>query len=134
MVCSALLVKKMKLSADIVHYYTVIGRPLTMEDMKYVILKDYYDHLKSVKALKKDQDIKLMKCRKETVTLRWFETAATFLSALIGARNYPLTDVVREEALPDPQIPPLLIGKCYSDKHKSIKEELVAYLIHLLAT
>ena len=45
MVCSALLVKKMKLAADIVLYYTGVGRPLTMENMKYVILKDYNDHV-----------------------------------------------------------------------------------------
>ena len=61
MVCSALLVKKLKLSADLVCYYTGIGRSLTVENMNYAILKDCNDHLKSVKALKKDQDIKLMK-------------------------------------------------------------------------
>ena len=69
MVCSALSVKKIKLSANIVSHYAGIGRPLTQENMKYVILKDYDEHLKSVKALKKDQDIKLMKCRRDTVTL-----------------------------------------------------------------
>ena len=53
MVCSGLSVKKLKLSADLVHYYTGIGRPLTVENMNYVILKDYNDHLKSVKALKR---------------------------------------------------------------------------------
>ena len=122
MVCSALLVQKMKQEIDIVCYYAGVGRPLTVENMKYVILKDYNDHLKSVKALKKDQDIKLMKCRKDTVTLRWFKGAATFLSAFIGAQNCPLAYVVREEFLPDPQRPPLLVDKCYSDKHNLIKE------------
>ena len=41
MVCSALSVKKIKLSANIVRHYAGIGRPLTKENMKYVILKDH---------------------------------------------------------------------------------------------
>ena len=67
--CGALSVNKLKLVVDIVRYYTGIGRPLTQENTKYVILKDYNDHLVLGKALKKDQEIKLMKCRKGTVTL-----------------------------------------------------------------
>ena len=55
MVCSALSVKKMKLAADIVCYYAGTGQPLTVKNMKYVILKDYSDHLKLAKALKKDR-------------------------------------------------------------------------------
>ena len=54
MVCGALSVKKIKLSADIVRYYAGIRQPLTQENMKYVILKDHNEHLKWVKALKKD--------------------------------------------------------------------------------
>ena len=98
--------------------------------MNYVILKDYNDHLKSVIALKKDQDIKLVKFRKETVTLRWFEAAVTFLSAFIGARHCPLAYVTHKVALPDPHRPALLIDKCYSEEHNSIKDELVAFLNH----
>ena len=60
LVCSALLVKKMKLTADIVCYYTGIRQPQIKENMEYAILKDYNDHIKLVKALRKDQDIKLM--------------------------------------------------------------------------
>ena len=98
--------------------------------MMYVILKDYNNHLKSVEALKKDQDIKLMKYRKDTVTLRWFEAAVTFLSAYIGVQNFPLAYVTREVSLPDPQRPALSIDKCYSDEHNSIKEELITILNH----
>ena len=130
MVCSALSVKILKLSADLVFYYTGIRQPLTMENMSYFIHKDYNDHFKSAKALKKDQNIKLMKYGKNTVTLGWFKAAVTFLSAFIGARNWSLVYVTREVALSDPQIPALLIDKCYSDVHNSIKEELVAYLSH----
>ena len=127
MVCSALLVKKTKPATDIVCYYAGVRQPLTVEDMKYVILKDYNDHLKLVKALKQDQDIKLMKCWKNTVTVRWFEAAMTFFSRFIGAWDCPLAYVVHEEPLPDPQRPPLLVDKCYSDEYNSIKEELVAF-------
>ena len=59
-----------------------------------------------------------------------FEAAATFLSAFIGAWNCPLAYVVREEALPDPQRPPLLVDKCYSEEHPSIRNEMIAYLSH----
>ena len=44
-----------------------IGRALTMENMAYVILKNYNDHFKSAKVSKKDQDIKLRKVCKDTV-------------------------------------------------------------------
>ena len=72
MVCSALSVKKIKLAANIICYYAGVRQLLTVENMKYVILKDYNDHLKSVKALKKDHDIKLIKCWKDTMNLCWF--------------------------------------------------------------
>ena len=130
MVCGALSVKKIKLSANIVRHYAGIGRPLTQENMKYVILKDYDEHLKSVKALKKDQDIKLLHCGKTVVTLRWFEAAETFLSAFIDTRHCPLAYVVRDKAVPDPQRPPLLIDQCYSEEHHSIKDEMIAFLTH----
>ena len=71
-----------------------------------------------------------MKCWKDTVTLCWFEAAVTFLNVYIGTRNFSLAYVVHEEAPPDPQKPPLLVDKCYSDEHNSIKEELIAYLSH----
>ena len=71
-----------------------------------------------------------MKCQRETVTLHWFEGAKTFLSAFIGAWNCPLAYVVRGNAIPDPQRPPLLVDKCYSDEHNLIKDELVASLSH----
>ena len=48
MVCGALSVKKIKLSGDIIHNYAGIGQFLTQENMKYVILKDHNEHLKSV--------------------------------------------------------------------------------------
>ena len=98
--------------------------------MKYVICKDYIDHLKSVKALKKDQNIKLKKCRKDTVTLRWFEAVMIFLSVFIGAQYCPLVYIVRGKFLPDPQRPSLVGDRYYVDEHNSIKEELVAFLSH----
>ena len=68
-----------------------------------------------------------MKCGKQTVTLRWFQSAETFLLALIGAQDFPLAYAVREKAIPDPQRPALLVDKCYSDEHNSIKNEMVAW-------
>ena len=87
----------MKLAACIVPYYTGIGRPLTKGNMEYVILKDYNDHLKSVKALRKDQDIKFMKCRWDTVALCCFEAALTFMNVYISTWNCPLVCIVCEE-------------------------------------
>ena len=84
------------MTGELARHYTCLGRTLTEENMTYVILRNYSEHHKLVKALKKDQDIKLMKVRKDTVLLRWFETAATFWNAYIGARNAPLAYVVRK--------------------------------------
>ena len=73
--------------ADLVCHYTGAGRTLTQENMRYIIVKDYNDHLKSVKAMKKNQDIKLIKFHKETVALCWFEAAMTFMNVYIGTWN-----------------------------------------------
>ena len=81
-------------------HYAGVERIFTKENMTYVILKNYSDHFKSVKALKKDQDIKLMKVQKKTFLLWWFETANTFWNAYIGTRNGPLAYVVQKEVLP----------------------------------
>ena len=40
LVCEELPVKKLKLVADVVHFYVGIGRSLTQENTKHVILKD----------------------------------------------------------------------------------------------
>ena len=52
------------------------------------------------------------------------------MSAFIGTRDCPLAYVVRKEAVPDPQRPLLLVDKCYSNEHDSIKDEMIAYLSH----
>ena len=130
LVCAALSVKKLKLAADVVHFCVGIGRSLTQENMKYLILKDYSEHLQLVKSLKKDQDIKLMKFCKDTVALQWFKAALTFWNAYIGTKNCPLAYVVQEAALPDPTKPPLLVNNCYSDEHNSIKGGEIAFLSH----
>ena len=98
--------------------------------MRHVFLKDYSDHLQSVKALKKVQDVKPIKFCKDTVALRWIEVILTFGNVYIGTRNCPLAYVVREAALPDPTRHPLLVDKCYSDEHNSIKGEQIAFLSH----
>ena len=108
----------MILAADIVCYYTGVRKPV--KNMKYVILKDYNDHFKSVKALMKDQEIKLMKFQKDTVALRWFEAAMIFWNVYIGTQNCPLANIVCDESHPDPQRPPLLVDKCYLDEQYSI--------------
>ena len=98
--------------------------------MRHVFLKDYSDHLQSVKALKKVQDVKPIKFCKDTVALRWFKAALTFWISYIGARNSPLAYVVREAALPNPARSPLLVEKFYLDEHNSIKGEQIAFLSH----
>ena len=83
-VLSSLSVKKIEMAGQLDRHYAGVGRALTKENMTYVILKNYSDHFRSAKALRKDQDIKLMKVQKETVSIGWFETADTFWNAYIG--------------------------------------------------
>ena len=122
LVFSAFIVKRLKLTGDVLCHYTGIRCIFTQENMTYVILNDYNNHPKSVKALKKDQDIKLIKFCKETVALCWFKVAPIFWDTFIGARNNPLAYILREEILPDPPRPPLLTDTFYSKVHNLIKE------------
>ena len=84
----------------------------------------------SVKALKKDHKIKLIKCCKDTVAFCMFKATLTFWNAYIGTQNCPLAYVVQEKALPNPTRPPLLVDKYFLDQHNLIKGEQVAYLSH----
>ena len=128
LVCSMFTVKELKLTDELFCHYTGVGCILTQENMTYIILNDYNNHLKSVKGSKKDQNIKLMKFCKETVALGWFKATNIFWDAFIGARNCPVAYVLREEILPDRSSSPLLIDTCYSEVHNLIKEELTAFL------
>ena len=69
LVLGALLVQKLKMAGQLVCHYIGIRRPQIKEKIVYVILKKYNDHFKSVKVVKKNHDIRMMKVQKDTVLL-----------------------------------------------------------------
>ena len=99
LVCSALSVEKLEMTGNLVCHYTCVRPAVLKENMTFVILKDYNDHLKSVKALKKDQTVRLMRFYKEIVALYWFEAAKSFFDVFIGTQNFPLAYMLQKENL-----------------------------------
>ena len=93
-------------------------------------MKCYNNHFMSVKAAKNDQDIKLVKAKKDTVQLYWLESADTFINALISHHGAPLVYALRKDNIPISVKHLLLTNKCFLEYHNLVKEELTMFSSH----
>lgn len=87
----------------------------------------YTDNPKSMKALKKYQDIYLLKVKKETVAVCQFEADDMFWNVLYEYTEFPFSICGQKEALPNPSRTTLLIGQVL-EQNNLIKEELITVL------
>jgi hypothetical protein len=70
------------------------------------------------------------KMSRNTSILKYTQSAATSLSSTIGARNAPLSYVIRPDRSSPYPFPPLAAGKPWSEACGSIQNEMELYLTH----
>ena len=74
---------------------------------------------------KKEDEPKVPTVHKGLQITKWTDTFNDFCWKVIGARNIPLAYVIRDNAVVDPNPPPLAPGKSYSSATGSVEAELV---------
>ena len=126
-IISGMSLQKLQVASIAVSYYKTIDRELTPVNMHYTnVLKDFYLQWKGLEEKKKEDEPKVPVITKGLLITKWTDTFNDFCWKVIGARNIPLSYVIRENALVDPNPPPLAAGKSYSEATGSVEAELVS--------
>jgi hypothetical protein len=128
---SAICVKRLKIAAACARFYKSIGRDLSKHNMSYAVMSIFWKQWQALESQKKSSDKTVLpKMDRNTSILKWTEAAANAFDSIIGSRNAPLSYVLRpDKNRPDP-LPPLDVGKPWSETYGSIRNEMEFCLDH----
>ena len=86
---------------------------------------------KAINNLKGQNDtLSVPKITKNLDLVKWLETYEWYTGQKIGCQDAPLAYVIREENTAATSPPPLKADEPHSEKHVSVREELVVRLLH----
>ena len=90
------------------HYYTDTGRGVTPTNMHFQnILRAFNIEWKAIASMaEKENELKLPVLSKTLPPLKWSESFKQYLYHSFGVRKVPLTYVIREKVVVDPEAPP----------------------------
>jgi hypothetical protein len=130
-VLGAKSLKRLKVAAKAVRYYTAIGRELSAGNMHYTNVLKNFDMQWNALVQRNDDDApSTPKITRSLKVPRWSESFRDFLHRVNGVRNAPLAYVIRQEVEVEPVAPPLMARQPYSTVHGSMEDELIARLSH----
>ena len=123
--------KRLKVAAEAIRYYTTVGRELTPTNMNHSnVLQTFDEEWKSLELRRKDDTPTVPKINpKSNDITRWTESFSDFLHKVVGVRHIPLSYVIRESAVVG-TAPPLMNHKPYSEQYGSVQGELIARASH----
>ena len=91
-VLGAKSLKRLKVAANAVCYYDMIGRPLTVNMMHYTnTLRNFEQQWKALEERKKEDAPSVPKITRNLKVTKWSESFCDFLSKVIGKRYAPLS-------------------------------------------
>lgn len=126
-IISGMSLQKLQVASIAAGYYQTINREMTPSNMHYTnVLKDFYLQWKGLEEKKKEDEAKVPIVTKGLPITKWTDTFNDFCWKVIGSRNIPIAYVIRENAVVDPNPPPLAPGKSYSEVTGSVEAELVS--------
>ena len=96
-VFSALSLKKMQETVELLRFYQTIGREVDADSIKYNITKDFTEQWE---ALRQRKEADVPKITKAMPVIKWIEAFDDFLNRTVGVRNIPLAYVTRIDATP----------------------------------
>jgi hypothetical protein len=130
-VLGAKSLKRLKVAAKAVRYYTAIGRDLTPGNMHYTNVLKNFDMQWNALVKRNDEDAPATpKITRALRVPRWSESFRDFMHRVNGVRSAPLAYVIRQEVDVPAVAPPLMVRQPYSTEHGSMEEELIARLSH----
>jgi len=132
-VSGAKSIKRIKIAAIAVSYYTSIDRDTTPNNMHYQrTLMDFHEQWENL--LKKGEEkAPATPCITRSLQIiKWTESFEEFLHQVLGVNHVPLSYVIREHMLVGAP-PALLTNHSYSEEHGSVEGELIARSSHRTA-
>lgn len=130
-VLGAKSLKRLKVAAKAVRYYTAIGRDLTPGNMHYTnVLKNFDMQWNALEKRNDDDAPATPKITRSLKVPRWSESFRDFMHRVNGVRSAPLAYVIRQDVQVPAVAPPLAVRQPYSTEHGSMEEELIARLSH----
>lgn len=130
-VIGAKSLKRLKVGAQAIKYYEMIGRNLSPSSVHYTnTLKNFELQWNSLVSRKKEDVPDVPKITRHLKVTKWSESFKDFLSKVIGNRHAPLSYVIREQVEVPIVAPPLDTNQPHSVLHGSVEGELIARLSH----
>lgn len=122
---------RLEVALEGVHYYQMIGRPITPGNMDWQVLELFQIEWEAIEELKKDKsDGTAPKLTKGMAVPKYLHALEVYLEGIMGIRKIPLSYVIRQNPTPQVPAPPLLEGHPYSQEHGSVMGEMVARASH----
>ncbi len=117
--------KRIKIAAIAVSYYTTIDRETTPNNMHYQrTLIDFYEQWENL-VKKGEESAPSTPCITRSLPIiKWTESFEEFLHQVLGVNLVPLSYVIREQMLVG-AAPALMNNRSYSDEHGSVEGELI---------
>ena len=130
-----LAVVRLKQSCDFFQYLQVTNRAIKSEYLTHNSIKSHAVQYQALKDLKDSSKVaKLTKLSTSTDVLSWMDSFEKQLRGITGIDHSPLAYLLREDPVVVPPATDMfLLGKCYSDLHGSLCEELVNRKSHSCA-
>ena len=121
-----LAVVRLKQTCDFFQYLEMTNRTIKSEYLSADSIKSHAVQYQALKDLKDSSKVaKLAKLSTSTDVLSWMDSFEKQLRGITGIDNSPLAYLLREDTVVPAATDILLTGKCYSEAHGSLVEELV---------
>ena len=122
---------RLKTASYAVRYYTETGRTLSPGMMTWNNqLKSFNMQWMAIQNMKKTDNLTVPKITKNLDVVKWLEAYESYAGQKIGCRDSPIAYVIREKKVPEATPPTLARDEPHSEKHGSVRGELIARLTH----
>jgi len=122
----------LKVASDLVRYYNEVGRTPTPGNMVWThVMSNFEVQWEALKAKKLEDIPDVPKITLKLPVMKWTDAFKSYLERRIGARNIPLSYVIRADAAVPVEIPALIAGQPYSGENGSLETELITRASHV---
>ena len=126
---SAMSLKKMAETAELLRFYKTVGRELNAESIQYeTVTENFTEQWESLKERKEAKEAEVPKISKSLPVLKWTEAFNDFLNRTIGVRTIPLSYITRDKVIPD-GLPNRMENKPHS-VDGSVTDDLITHASH----
>ena len=129
-VLNPLSLDKLRIAADLIRYYQIVGRPVTQLNVRWNgHMTHYSQYMKARDAKDEDDTPSVPKVTKNLTITHWVDSFELHLEKCLGAHKVPLAYVIRERDVPE-AADALVAHRPYGARAGSITQELIMRASH----